>query len=245
MNNKIAKYPLGKNPKSHGNNKGMHHSEETKKIITDHRKNKGLGYIPKVPFKKGYIPWNKGKKGVTSDKSIEALKKYTKEHGSWSKGKKNPKVSNALTGRKLSEITRKKMSAGLKKAYADGIRKGIWVHDTRPERELREILKGIGIDFEEQKNLYGTPDFFIKPNICIFADGVYWHNYPNGSERDKEVNTILESQGYKILRFWETEIYSNKIEIKEKIINIMSEQRTLEEFEESNENKTPDELEME
>ncbi len=191
---------------------------------------------------------NKSKQGKKNRAKVrDAQGKFVKGHPTSKKIKK--KISNTLKkkikngefiipwkGKKMSEERRKqlgtfnkgkkrtlefkqKVSKGLKKAYAEGLRKGVWMHDTRPERELREIINEIGIDFEEQKNLFGTPDFFIEPNICIFADGVYWHNYPNGTERDKEVNKILESQKYKILRFWETDIYSDKIKIKEEIEN--------------------------
>lgn len=171
---------------------GRKHSFEIKDKISNTLKNK---------IKSGEIklPW-KGKK-ISEEKRI--------------------KLGLLNKGRKRTEEFKEKVSIGLKKAYAEGIRKGVWIHNTRPERELKEILNDLGINFEEQKNIYGTPDFFINPNICIFADGVYWHNYPNGSERDKEVNLILKEKGYKILRFWETEIYSNKEKIKEDIINVI------------------------
>jgi len=54
-----------------------------------------------------------------------------------------------------------------------------------------------------------SPLFFIEPNICIFADGDYWHNRPEAIERDKLVNKELINKGYKVLRFWENEIRSN------------------------------------
>ena len=51
----------------------------------------------------------------------------------------------------------------------------------------------------------------MDPNICIFADGDYWHSdgFPETRKRDKIVNKELKKQGYKVLRFWEHEIKKN------------------------------------
>jgi len=68
-----------------------------------------------------------------------------------------------------------------------------------PELYLRDKLKEINIGFEFQypivigENL-SIVDIFIKPNICIFVDGEYWHNYPSGTEKDKMVKGKLEAQ---------------------------------------------------
>ena len=71
-----------------------------------------------------------------------------------------------------------------------------------------ELIKQ-NILFISHKTIIGQPDIFIEPNICIFADGNYWHNYPNGNERDKQITNKLQTQGYKVLRFWENEINEN------------------------------------
>jgi DNA mismatch endonuclease (patch repair protein) len=78
--------------------------------------------------------------------------------------------------------------------------------NTMPELLLRSELTNRKIDFELNKKIFGHPDIFIKPKICIFVDGNYWHNYPNGNGRDKKVNETLEKSGYKVIRFWESDI---------------------------------------
>jgi len=93
---------------------------------------------------------------------------------------------------------------------------------TSIEIKIQKALKDKNIDFEINKPLSGLPDIFIKPNICIFADGDYWHcnpiKYPNGPinnyqktriEKDKRINRILKSNKYKVLRFWENDIKNN------------------------------------
>lgn len=98
--------------------------------------------------------------------------------------------------------------------------------DTKIEIILQEILVKEGIIFEKHKSLLGQPDIFIEPNICIFADGDYWHANPNKYkaedigfvggkiaqqlwDKDKKVTDALTHKGYKVLRFWEHDIHKN------------------------------------
>ena len=81
--------------------------------------------------------------------------------------------------------------------------------DTSIELALQNGLTNLGIEFETQKPIVGMPDIFIEPNVCIFADGDYWHRRPKRRGRDAQVNSVLLSRGYKVLRFWEYEIHEN------------------------------------
>jgi DNA mismatch endonuclease, patch repair protein len=78
------------------------------------------------------------------------------------------------------------------------------------------------------KDVVGKPDFVWKSKkIAVFCDSAFWHGYKwdeeakktfkvrkrfwinkieRNRERDKEVNTILRKQGWKILRFWDKQI---------------------------------------
>lgn len=81
--------------------------------------------------------------------------------------------------------------------------------DTSIELKLQNILEKEGIKFEKHKPILGQPDIFIEPNICIFADGDYWHNRPERIRRDVYVNRKLKEKGYTILRFWEHTIHND------------------------------------
>lgn len=74
--------------------------------------------------------------------------------------------------------------------------------DTDIELMLKQWLIENNIPFEEQKIIHNIAvvDFFINPNICLFADGDYWHNLPGRKERDLEQNEKLNQIGYKVIR---------------------------------------------
>lgn len=94
--------------------------------------------------------------------------------------------------------------------------------DTKPEKALQAALTIAGIVFEKHKPIVGQPDIFIPDKLVIMCDGDYWHANPakykaevviKGKvtasqiwEYDGKVTENLQSQGYTVLRFWESEI---------------------------------------
>lgn len=97
---------------------------------------------------------------------------------------------------------------------------------TIPELMMINELTNLQIKYEIKKSLFGHPDIFIKPNICIFVDGEYWHNRPDAQERDKRVNTRLVNDGYLVIRLL-APINSHNFDVKKhgmmihKIIKIL------------------------
>jgi len=97
--------------------------------------------------------------------------------------------------------------------------------DSIPEKIIQKKLKENNIKFNKHIPLIGQPDVFIKPNICIFVDGDYWHANPKKYmfnsilyggktaheiwKKDERVTKKLEASNYKVLRFWETDILNN------------------------------------
>lgn len=76
----------------------------------------------------------------------------------------------------------------------------------------------------------GKPDIALKKyKTVIFIDGEFWHGYKweerkpkiktnrefwipkieRNIQRDEEVNAALEEMGYKVFRFWETDVQKN------------------------------------
>jgi len=192
---------------------------------------KGERKSRKTEFKKGLIPHNKGKKGVTEEtsKNMSIAQKKRIENGYevWNKGKTGVYSENTLD---------KIRKARLKQIFP--------IKDTKIEKILQKGLRKKEIRFKKHIPIKGQPDIFIEPNICIFADGDYWHGNPvmfnpnneitsSGGrkkvweiwQKDEKVNQLLASQGYKILRFWESELNNNPEKCLQEIIKAIKESR--------------------
>lgn len=99
---------------------------------------------------------------------------------------------------------------------------------TRPEIILAHELWHRGLRYRRNvRSLPGTPDIcFKKHKLAIFVDGEFWHgrNWQHEKLRiksrrdywwpkiernilhDQQVNRRLQSIGYTVLRFWETQV---------------------------------------
>lgn len=98
--------------------------------------------------------------------------------------------------------------------------------NSKPELILRKALWQQNIRFRlHQTHLIGRPDLVIdKYKLVIFVDGDFWHGYDwhirkpktnqafwiakieRNMQRDRQVNRLLEEQGYTVMRFWEHEV---------------------------------------
>lgn len=192
--------------------------------------------------RKGTEPKNKGKKGIYKH-SLKIKETIAKSKVGWCSPFKGiartievrKKIAESNTGKILSNKTKEK----IREARLLQI---IPYKDTSIEVALQEALRKEHIEFETHKALFGQPDIFIKPKLCIFADGDYWHANPskyiqdsvifkkNGIiakrvwDKDAKVTAVLEKNGYKVLRFWESDIKNNLTNciniIKNRIVNV-------------------------
>lgn len=83
--------------------------------------------------------------------------------------------------------------------------------NTSIEIKLYKVLDDLNIVYNKHKQIkrLTVPDAFIEPNICIYADGDYWHSLPNVADRDFKINNELKECGYIIVRFSEFLINNN------------------------------------
>lgn len=103
--------------------------------------------------------------------------------------------------------------------------------DTKIEVTLRKELWDRGYRYRKNhKALPGKPDIvFLGKKIAIFCDGDFWHGkdweknrhriksnsdfwvskIERNIQRDSEVDSALREMGWKVLRFWESEINEN------------------------------------
>ena len=218
---------------------------------------KTLKKMSKTWFKKGQKPWMKGKK--QSEESKQKMSKSKKKL--FASGYVHP-----MQGTEQSEESKQNHSKFMKKLYADNLmvspmkgkkhlpasRKKIRekrLHQVFPQKDaksteipLQKQLKENNIKFEKHKPISGQPDIFIEPNICIFADGDYWHANPKFYksdspilssrglkpaykiwEKDERIRQKLIQKGYNVLRLWEEEIKNNPEKCLRKIIKIIKE----------------------
>lgn len=98
--------------------------------------------------------------------------------------------------------------------------KKVIIKGTKPERFLQFALLSAKINFKVRvHSIFGRPDFFIEPNLCVFVDGIYWHKLKSKKKRDKKVNEKLLDEGYDVLRFTDSEVLSDLKIIVKKIKN--------------------------
>jgi DNA mismatch endonuclease (patch repair protein) len=111
------------------------------------------------------------------------------------------------------------------------IMSGIRSTNTKDEIRLAKALWHLGYRYSKNnRTIFGTPDLtFKKLKIAIFVDSEFflgkdWENQKDrvktntafwqkkierNIQRDIEVNTYLESQNWKVLRFWSAQIEKN------------------------------------
>lgn len=104
--------------------------------------------------------------------------------------------------------------------------------DTKPELLLRHMLWGLGLRYRLRFQVEGRPDLvFPAAKTAVFVDGCQWHCCPShwvrprsnrdfwdrkfekNRIRDQVVNSALNEQGWRVLRFWEHEIEENCLRV--------------------------------
>lgn len=187
------------------------------------------GDTRKKRFASGEIQqWNKGVsfENAYGKERAQEMKRAISENE-----ERSEKLKNAFLGKPKSEEHRRKNAENLAK-YRTKILKNRGM--TKPEKSMRDILKGtIGVKFKYQKLVGGYYyDFhIIGTNILIEVDGDFWHCKPGSKyeipvmkeqvtniENDKIKNEVAKSNGYTLLRFWESDIQNNRLHIMKTLV---------------------------
>ncbi len=96
---------------------------------------------------------------------------------------------------------------------------------TSPERIAHNLLKGWKIKHRMHPKMVGNPDILLTGTMTVvFIDGCFWHGCPtcfvkpttnaafwrkkieNNRRRAREVNAILRSERWHVIRIWEHEM---------------------------------------
>lgn len=116
--------------------------------------------------------------------------------------------------------------------------------DTKPELILRKELWQKGIRYRiHGKGIFGKPDIYLKGRkIAIFVDSDFWHGrlYKEGKAipksnqdywipklerniaRDEEVTNTLKSEGWIVLRYWESDIKKELARCTDEILKVVN-----------------------
>jgi len=167
----------------------------------------------------------------------EAVKKNRKDPSlgkkisKGAKGIPKPKPEGFGVGRIQSDETKEKMSGSHKINWENG-NIGKKHYSSKLENKFEDnILKPLNIEYKKFfkiKSFKYFYDFYIPQyNIIIEVDGDFFHSnpkfYPNGPIYKTQIENNLRDQlktqaalnnGYKLLRFWESDINNNILEVK-------------------------------
>lgn len=98
------------------------------------------------------------------------------------------------------------------------------------ELKMIEIFNQMGLKgWKRHYPVKGHPDFvFLKERVAVFVDGCFWHGHDCRNTRpkqnseywqkkretnikhDKEITSLFENRGWKVLRIWECELKQGK-----------------------------------
>lgn len=181
--------------------------------------------IRNLCFEQGVIQGDRlGTTRSLSDRQKQSVTRKERIHSGVIDLKSNQEAAvKAWTGQHHTEQTKAKIVDNL-------LRRGGRI--TKIEQKLIDTLTISNIHFKFQHPVYDpvttVADFFVQPNILIYADGCFVHacttHYPKlqdpeyykqkrvfqnvavRAQKEPEKNRQLEKAGYTVLRFWEHEI---------------------------------------
>lgn len=127
--------------------------------------------------------------------------------------------------------------------------------ENRAERALRKTLHATGLRYRKYApTLPGRPDIvFPKEKVAVFVDGDFWHcrvlveqgltvleatlrtptreywleKFLRRVDRDRNVTATLRSQGWLVLRFWESDIKGDVLAAADRIVAAVERRRSL------------------
>jgi very-short-patch-repair endonuclease len=161
--------------------------------------------LRKVPRAKGKDHWNYG--NHTSDETKEKMSNASKGRTPWNKGLTIEDERVRLNTERAA-VTKKEM-----------IKNGEWnpfanlkmnPRGTKIEGIVKKQLDELEIKYETQFRIENRWYDFLLPDqqILIEVDGEYWHNYPDGTDVDREKEKMAKDHGYKLVRIWGAEVNS-------------------------------------
>lgn len=167
---------------------------------------------------------SRGARNPMSYNSLESRLDKPKEEIQKILSKKSGGENNGFNGRAHTDETKKKSSIASAKARANMCR-----IVTKPELVIWSWLHSLNVDFQHECFIEEYVVDYVFGRIVIEVYGDYWHSdriISNKSGKtktrlDEERKCFLESLGYIVHVFWESEIMKNPKETFAKLKNIV------------------------
>ena len=104
---------------------------------------------------------------------------------------------------------------------ARALRKRLTPQEVKLWMKLRG-MKSLGFHFRRQAPIgpYIVDFVSFRDQLVIEADGGQ-HGMPNGARSDRDRDTFLQSQGFNVLRFWNSDIDANLAGVMESIMSAL------------------------
>jgi G:T-mismatch repair DNA endonuclease (very short patch repair protein) len=211
---------------------------------------KKSGETRKRKFSTGELEqWNKG---ISFEQAYGKRRAKRMKHDLSTNTERSSKISKSLTGKKKSKEHIRKITEDRRRYWSDEenrlaqrerrmqyiIKNGFQIK-SKLETKFAKILNEIGVEYYEQFYVSDIPalyDFKIKgKKILIEIDGDYWHCKPgtkfetpqyaaqfSNLESDEIKNEWAKSNGYTLLRFWETDIQENRLTVVKTLLENLS-----------------------
>lgn len=120
--------------------------------------------------------------------------------------------------------------------------------DSKAEIALRKELHRRGLRYRlHAPDVFGKPDLVVRSRkVAVFVDGDFWHGnahrlrgldrledlFPTNREwwmkklnrnieRDREVSATLRSEGWQVIRIWESDVLSNPTHAADTVEGVM------------------------
>jgi very-short-patch-repair endonuclease len=105
---------------------------------------------------------------------------------------------------------------------ARALRKRLTPQEVKLWVKLRE-LKSLGFHFRRQAPIgrYIVDFVSFRSQLVIEADGGQ-HGMPEGAQSDQVRDDFLQSQGFRILRFWNSDIDANLAGVMDRILSALN-----------------------
>jgi len=109
---------------------------------------------------------------------------------------------------------------------ARALRKRLTPQEVKLWMKLRE-LKTLGFHFRRQAPIgrYIVDFVSFRSRLVIEADGGQ-HGMPAGAQADQVRDAFLLSQGFRVLRFWNSDIDDNLVGVLESVLNALNQPPT-------------------